>query len=373
MNNSHYFVSRMFLVPALGIFFMTSRADALTFNITYDSSVTSQPNAAQIETAFGMATQTIQTLYTNSSTVNITVYWGAVGPFSGGIGLGASITEAIGNYTYAQLTDALRAAQTTAAASNAVASLPPSDPIAGNVWIMAQAEAKALGLSSFFGLDPNDTASSDGDVGFASDVSYTFDPTNRAVAGEFDFISVAEHEITEVMGRDNFGLNENNNYVPYDLFRFTASGTRSFNVNDSNVYFSVDNGVTVLKNFNPNNGEDIQDWTVSTPPDSYDASITTGQSGTLSSADLTAVGILGYQLNFKAPRATGIKLGNGNFEINFTNVTGMGFVIQASTNLSSASNWTDLGAPTESPAGQYQFTDTQATTNPVRFYRVKLP
>lgn len=373
MNHFHYFVSRNFLGPALGVFFLISRADGLTFNITYDSSVTSQPNAAQIETTFGLATQTIQTLYTNSSTVNITVYWGAVGPFSGGIDLGASQTEAIGNYTYAQLTNALRAARTTAADTNAVASLPPSDPIAGNVWIMAQAEAKALGISSVFGLDPNDTASSDGDIGFAADTSYTFDPTNRAVAGKFDFISVAEHEITEVMGRDNFGLNENNNYVPYDLFRFTASGTRSFNVNDDNVYFSVDNGVTVLKNFNPNNGEDIQDWTTSTPPDSYDASISDGQSGTLSSADLTSVDILGYKLNFKAPHATGIKLGNGNFQINFTNVTGMGFVIQASTNLSPSSNWTDLGAPSESSAGQYHFTDTQTTANPVRFYRVKLP
>src|SRR5258708_31706581 len=48
---------------------------ALTFNITYDSSVTSQPNAAQIETAFGIATQTMQALYTNSSSVNITVFF----------------------------------------------------------------------------------------------------------------------------------------------------------------------------------------------------------------------------------------------------------------------------------------------------------
>jgi hypothetical protein len=353
-------------------FVLTQPIRALTFNITYDPSVTSQPNAAQIEAAIGIATQTFQTLYTNSSTVNVTVYWGAVGPFSGGIDLGASSTAAIGTYTYAQLTDALSAARTTAADSNAVASLPPSDPIAGNQWYMAEAESKALGLSSFYGIDPNDTASSDGDVGFASDVSYTFDSTNRAVAGDYDFIAVAEHELSEIMGRDNFGLNQNNNYVPYDLFRFTASGTRSFNVNDSNVYFSVDNGVTVLKNFNPNNGGDIQDWTPSTPPDTYDEAISSGVSGKLSSADLTSVSIIGYNLNFTPPRLTGTKMANGNFKINFTNVTGMSFVVLASTNISqSVSNWTNLGAPTESPAGQYQFTDTQA--NKMRFYRVSLP
>jgi hypothetical protein len=364
--------SKALVLLAFFGFVLTQPIRALTFNLTYDSSVTSQTNAAQIETAIGIATQTIQTLYTNSSTVNVTVYWGAAGPFSGGIDLGASQTEAIGDYTYAQLTNALNAARTTVADSNAVASLPPSDPIAGNVWIMAEAEAKALGLSSIFGLDPNDTNSNDGAIGFASDVSYTFDSTNRAVAGEFDFISVAEHELTEVMGRDNFGLNENDLYVPYDLFRFTASGTRSFNVNDSNVYFSTDNGVSVLKDFNPNNGGDIQDWTTSTPPDSYDAYISSGVSGKLSSADLTAVSIIGYNLNFTPPRLTGTKLANGNFKINFTNVTGMSFVVLASTNVSlSVSNWTNLGAPTESPIGQYQFTDTQA--NKMSFYRVSLP
>lgn len=353
-------------------FVLTPQVRAVTFNLTYDSSVTSQTNAAQIETALGIATQTIQTLYTNSSTVNVTVYWGAVGPFSDGIDLGASQTEAIGYFTYAQLTNALSAARMTVAESNAVASLPPSDPIAGNQWIMAEAEAKALGLSSIFSLDTNDTNYNDGDIGFASNVSYTFDPTNRAVATESDFISVAEHELTEVMGRDTFGLNENNQYVPYDLFRFTASGTRSFNVNDSDVYFSINNGVSVVKYFNPNNGGDIQDWTTSTPPDSYDAFLASGVSGKLSSADLTAVSILGYDLNFTPPRLTGTKPANGNFTITFTNVTGLSFIVLASTNISlSASNWTNLGAPTESPAGQYQFTDT--LSNKMSFYRVSLP
>jgi hypothetical protein len=130
--------------------------------------------------------------------------------------------------------------------------------------------------------------------------------------------------------------------------------------------------VSVLKYFNPNNGGDIQDWTPSTPPDSYDAFISSGVSGKLSSADLTALNIIGYNLNFTPPRLTGTKLANGNFKINFTNVTGMSFVVLASTNVSlSASNWTNLGAPTESPAGQYQFTDTQA--NKMCFYSVSLP
>jgi len=173
------------------------------------------------------------------------------------------------------------------------------------------------------------------------------------------------------MGRSTFGLS--GNYQPYDLFRFTASGTRSFNVNDSNVYFSDDNGVTVLKYFYGDvNTGDIQDWADSATPDAYDAYLSNGHEGRLSFADLTALDIIGYKLNFPAPRLTGTPLANGNFKIAFTNVTGMNFVVQATTNLSlSTGNWTNLGAPVESPAGQYQFTDTHASN--ARFYRVSLP
>jgi len=360
------------VIPAVCVFFLTQSAKPLNFNITYDSSVTSQANAAQIETAFGVATQTLQTLYTNYSSVNITVYWGAVGPFSSGIDLGRSDASAY-SFSYTDITNALRATRTTIADSNSVASLPATDPTGGS-WYVPLAEAKAMGISALVLIDANNTTTSDGDVGFASDIIYNFNLTNRAaIFTNYDFIAVAEHEITEVMGRDNFGLNLGDNYVPYDLFRFTASGVRSFNVNDSNVYFSADNGVTVLKYFYGDvNTGDIQDWAGSTPPDAYDAYLSNGQVGRLSFADLTALDIIGYKLNFPAPRLTGTPLANGNFKIAFTNVTGLSFVVQATTNLSlSTSNWTNLGTPVESPAGQYQFTDTHA--NNARFYRVSLP
>jgi hypothetical protein len=58
-------------------------------------------------------------------------------------------------------------------------------------------------------------------------------------------------------------------------------------------------------------------------------------------------------------------------QLTFTNVTGLNFSILASTNLTTAvANWTVLGMPTESPAGQYQFVDS--ITNKTRFYRVRL-
>jgi hypothetical protein len=341
----------------------------LTFNITYDASVTGLGNAAQVEAAFGAAVQTFESLYTNDSTVNITVYWGNAGPFTN-ISLGASETVLIGTYTYAEVSNALYASRTSAADMSSVASLPPTDPIANDLWIVPQAEVKALGLP---GVPPHDT-SDDGDIGFASNVTYTFDPSNRAVPSEFDFIGVAEHEISEVMGRIA-GLGQNGGiYLPYDLFRFTSNGVRSFGIADANVYFSVDNGATVLKYFF---GEitlgDIQDWQTSSPPDAFDAFASMGNEGLLSSADITAVDILGYNLNLPTPSLAGAKQGDGSFRLTFTNTPGTASTVLASTNVSiPIGSWTVLGTTAENGAGQFQFTDTQASTNRQRFYRTRL-
>ena len=344
-------------------------ARALTINVTYDDSVTNLGTLLQVQTAFGAAVQTFQNLYTNKSTVNITVYSANAGPF-GSIGLGESSTEFTGTFVYSDITTALSSARTTLADSNSVASLPGGDPTGGSQpWLVPTAEAKALGGLGISANDPGE----DGEIGFATGTAYTFDPNNRAVPGKFDFIGVAEHELTEVMGRNTFNLNGGGYFVPYDLFRFTSSGVRSFDPNATGVYFSINNGVTNLKPFNPNNGGDIQDWATSTPHDSFDAFTTSGVEGTLSAADLTAMDIIGYALNYRPPRLKGATLGNGNFQLNFTNTPGTTYTILATTNLSlSVSNWTNLGTTPETSAGQFQFTDTQAAGKPARFYRVRL-
>jgi len=66
-----------------------------------------------------------------------------------------------------------------------------------------------------------------------------------------------------------------------------------------------------------------------------------------------------------------VKLGDGSFGFSFTNTPGATFTTFASTNVAApATNWDNLGAPIETTAGNYQFTDAGAATNRLRFYRV---
>jgi hypothetical protein len=68
------------------------------------------------------------------------------------------------------------------------------------------------------------------------------------------------------------------------------------------------------------------------------------------------------------------QLGSGNVQFAFSNLSGPSYRVIASTNVAAPLNtWSDLGAPTESPAGTFTFTDLGATNYPSRFYRVTMP
>ena len=71
---------------------------------------------------------------------------------------------------------------------------------------------------------------------------------------------------------------------------------------------------------------------------------------------------------------TGLKQPNGVFQIGFTNIKGGSFSVLAATNLNlPLTNWNSVGSVTESPLGQFQFADPQATNSPQRFYRIRSP
>jgi hypothetical protein len=68
------------------------------------------------------------------------------------------------------------------------------------------------------------------------------------------------------------------------------------------------------------------------------------------------------------------RLTGGAFQFSFTNTPGDIFSVYATTNLTFPFiSWTFLGAVTDSPPGQFHFTDLQATNYPRRFYRASSP
>ena len=98
-----------------------------------------------------------------------------------------------------------------------------------------------------------------------------------------------------------------------------------------------------------------------------------GYGGTINSAELyqpetQSVGVLPFYLTNPGKTAAGA------FHFTFTNTPSQNFSVFVTTNLAlSFSNWTSLGAATDSPPGSYQFTDSQATNGLKRFYRVRSP
>jgi hypothetical protein len=265
-------------------------AHALVINPTFGARV-----SAQAQAAFNFAAGEFQSVYTDPITINIDVQ-------AGSSGLGGSSTNVEGNYTYSQVRTALINDNTIHPSADGNTSVGPggsinttTDPSTTGSYFIPFAEAKALGLRS-----ANDGAT-DGTFTYNRTLTYTFDPNNRMVAGAFDFIGVAEHEISEIMGRiPGLGadIGGSASFLPYDLFRYTGANTRGITNTGSGSFFSIDNGTTNLHGFNDADtfGDDPQDWDASNPADPYNAFISSGQGHAITSYDITTLDVIGYDL-----------------------------------------------------------------------------
>jgi hypothetical protein len=265
-----------------------NRADATAFAVTFDPSTAAAPPG--FFTALTSALQVYQSLYVDPITINLHVGWGDINnaPMSPGF-IGQSLTNQQA-FPYATVRTALTNDAKTSDDAVAVASLPGSDPTPGRNFAMSNAEAKALGLLA------GNAVGIDGWVGFNRNVVYTFDPNNRAVAGAYDFIGVAEHEITEVMGRYGFGQNGGGGRdSPIDLFRYFSPGVRDLSpaFGGGANYFSINGGVTSINTFNTVCCGDLSDW-AGQSLDSYNAFLTLGQRLPTSAGDLVVMDVIGY-------------------------------------------------------------------------------
>lgn len=158
-----------------------------------------------------------------------------------------------------------------------------------NGTVVAVPEAMALGGGVALPID--------GDIGFSA--SGIFDLTNAATiaAGSFDLVATAEHELSEVLGRIS-GLAAGVGASALDNVRYAAPGVLATAASPI-AYFSLDNGVTDLGNFNTTPGLDPGDWATggSLSNDAFAAAINPGVTPPISSADLLLMQALGYTEN----------------------------------------------------------------------------
>ena len=264
-------------------------ASGLTINVIYDSSVISAPAGFKAEV--NAAVQYLESLYNDPTTITIDVGYGEVAGSKLSAGaLGESETY-LNSYSYSQLATAMKADATSASDASAIATLLATNPTGNGTFWVSTAESKALGLA------PSGT-SIDGYVGFASSTNiFDYNNADGVTAGQYDFFGVVQHEVTEVMGRQTMNGQSfagTTAYEPLDLFHYSAPGVHTFSGTTAG-YFSVNGGTTNLANFNTNPGGDFGDW-ASTKIDAMNAFGTPGVVEPMTSADVTAMDVLGWNL-----------------------------------------------------------------------------
>jgi hypothetical protein len=270
----------------------------MQFNITFDASVLSAP--AEFKTDVLSVASYYASQFTDPVTVNLNVGFGEVGGSAlPSNALGASSTNLVST-SYKTLVNALKADATSSADHSAVASLPTRDPTGFGFYWASTAEAKALGLYSGTGAD--------GSIGFSSTAgTFDYNAADGVTAGQYDFVGAVAHEFSEVMGRLTLDGGRigfwPHSFLPLDLFHFSASHVRTFSGTQPG-YFSVDGGVTNLENFNTNSAGDYGDWSSAKGVDAFNAFATSGTPLPISSADVTALDAIGWNVGSTTAGAT---------------------------------------------------------------------
>ncbi len=267
------------------------RAQALQIIPTFDSTITSDPNAATIEQTINSALATYGSLFSNN--VSVTIKFEEMSS-----GLGQSLTY-VGTIPYSSFYSTLSATGTTAVAQEALAHLPnqTANPVNGSSQIeVTTADLRVLGFNAFPPVGDFDST-------IAVNTSITNNSRTNIDPNKYDLKAVVMHEINEALGLGSALDGVSNGSVPptgaigtLDLFRYDANGVRSFSTaSNALAYFSLD-GTTKIEQFNQDARGDFHDWASGFLGSAQvqDAFGTPGATADLGPAELTALEAIGY-------------------------------------------------------------------------------
>ena len=271
-----------------GNYHVAQAQSGLVIKLQYDSSMAHAP--AAMKAALATAVQYFESLIATTETVTIKVGYGEAGGHSLTAGtLGEAAATSGVTVGYAAFEAALASHASSPAQHSAVAAM-GSDPTHGSGIFVAGAEAKALGLM------PTTASAADAAIGFAADAKGTvfdYDTNHRALSGLYDFLGVAEHEISHALGRIATLDVAHGVVTALDLFRYSAPGVHALDAGTT-AYFSADGGTTNLGTYDT--ASDPADWAASAGNDADVAVAHPGVANLFTQADVTQLNVLGYAL-----------------------------------------------------------------------------
>jgi hypothetical protein len=352
------------------------QSSGLVINPTFDSSITGNPNSAEIEALIDQVISIFQSQFTTPITVSILFRYSPTEPN------GDQITGfvSISNYAtysgpWAHFVTALRASATSANDSEANASL-PSTPMSANI-VASSANGRAVGLNTPPGLfaDGHYGAGGpyDGIVTLDSGQPFVFSRNSdgQVPSGSYDAQRFTEHEIDEVLGLGSYLNYGGANLRPQDLFSWSSSGVRNLTSGGSR-YFSIDSGASEIVGFSQDPSGDFGDWlSGSCPQTSVHVQNAFSCEGQV--ADISATSPEGINLD-----VIGYSMAAVDFSLSFdqaTITTSPGTKVPVTVNidrLGGLSGAVTVKPPTGLPAGIKVTGGAQSTTGNSVSYSIKV-